>query len=283
MKARIIDGKLVSERLRGEIKAEAARFLAAHGRPPGLAVILAGEDPASEIYVKNKITACESTGIKSVLHRLPACVTEAELVGLIESANRDETVDGLLVQLPLPKGLDEKRILSRVSPDKDVDGFHAVNAGNLLLGNPCLAACTPSGIIELIKETGLPIAGKNAVVVGRSNIVGKPAALLLLQQNATVTICHSRTADLKSVTKTADILVAAVGIKAFITGDMIKPGAVVIDVGMNRFEGKLYGDVCFAEAAETAGFITPVPGGVGPMTITMLLKNTLKAAFARAK
>lgn len=283
MSAKIIDGKALSEKLRQEIKRDAAAFEKTFGRPVGLAVVLVGEDPASQIYVKNKVAACENTGIRSFMHRLPADTPEDELIALIQSINADATVDGLLVQLPLPKGMDEKRVLSFVSPDKDVDGFHEVNAGNLLLGNPCLAACTPSGIIELIKETGTDISGKYAVVVGRSNIVGKPAALLLLNENATVTVCHSKTPNLGEFTRKADILVAAVGRSELITGDMIKPGAVVIDVGMNRVDGKLYGDVNFPEAEKVAGYITPVPGGVGPMTITMLLKNTLKAAASRAK
>ena len=241
-------------------------------------MILAGENPASKIYVRNKIVACEETGIKSFEYYLPESVTTEQLLELVETINSDENIDGLLVQLPLPKGVDEKTVLKAVSPAKDVDGFHAVNAGNLLLGNPCLAACTPSGIISLIKSTGVEINGKNAVVVGRSNIVGKPVAVLLLNENATVTVCHSKTADLKKHTLEADILVVAVGIKEFIKGDMIKKGAVVIDVGMNRADGKLYGDVEFDSAKERASFITPVPGGVGPMTITMLLKNTVKAA-----
>ena len=202
-----------------------------------------------------------------------------ELVELVKTLNADESVDGLLVQLPLPVGVDEKAVLGAVTPEKDVDGFHAVNAGNLLLGNPCLAACTPSGIMELIKSTGTTISGKHAVVVGRSNIVGKPIALMLLGENATVTICHSRTQNLASYTREADILVVAIGKKEFITGDMIKQGSIVIDVGMNREDGKLYGDVEYASASEKAAYITPVPGGVGPMTITMLLKNTVKAAY----
>ncbi len=278
MSATLIDGKKLSALIREEIKLDASEFERKYGRKIGLAVILAGENPASKIYVRNKIVACEETGIKSFEYYLPESVTTEQLLELVETINSDENIDGLLVQLPLPKGVDEKTVLKAVSPAKDVDGFHAVNAGNLLLGNPCLAACTPSGIISLIKSTGVEINGKNAVVVGRSNIVGKPAAVLLLNENATVTVCHSKTADLKKHTLEADILVVAVGIKEFIKGDMIKKGAVVIDVGMNRADGKLYGDVEFDSAKERASFITPVPGGVGPMTITMLLKNTVKAA-----
>ena len=279
MSATKIDGKLLSSKFRDEIKVEAEEFEKKYGRKIGLAVILAGEDPASKIYVRNKIKACEETGIKSMEYYLPNSVTTEELVELVEALNADDNVDGLLVQLPLPLGVDEKVVLGKVAPSKDVDGFHAVNAGNLLLGKPCLAACTPSGIIALIKSTGIAIVGKHAVVVGRSNIVGKPVALMLLSENATVTVCHSKTQNLADYTRTADILVVAIGKKEFITGDMIKPGAVVIDVGMNREGQKLYGDVEYATAAEKASYITPVPGGVGPMTITMLLKNTVKAAY----
>lgn len=279
MSATKIDGKLLAAKLREEVKVDAEKFEREYGRKIGLAVILAGENPASKIYVRNKIAACEETGVKSMEYYLPDSVTTEELVELVETLNADENVDGLLVQLPLPAGVNEKAVLSAVAPEKDVDGFHAVNAGNLMLGNPCLAACTPSGVMELIKSTGTNIAGKHAVVVGRSNIVGKPVALMLLSENATVTVCHSRTQNLADYTRSADILVVAVGKKEFITGDMIKPGAVVIDVGMNREDKKLYGDVEYATAAEKAAFITPVPGGVGPMTITMLLKNTVKAAY----
>lgn len=279
MSATRIDGKLLAARLRGEIKIDAEKFERDYGRKIGLAVILAGENPASKVYVRNKIKACEETGIKSMEYYLPDSVSTDELVELVKTLNTDESVDGLLVQLPLPVGVDEKAVLGAVTPEKDVDGFHAVNAGNLLLGNPCLAACTPSGIMELIKSTGTTISGKHAVVVGRSNIVGKPIALMLLGENATVTICHSRTQNLASYTREADILVVAIGKKEFITGDMIKQGSIVIDVGMNREDGKLYGDVEYASASEKAAYITPVPGGVGPMTITMLLKNTVKAAY----
>lgn len=279
MSATRIDGKLLAARLRGEIKIDAEKFERDYGRKIGLAVILAGENPASKVYVRNKIKACEETDIKSMEYYLPDSVSTDELVELVKTLNADESVDGLLVQLPLPVGVDEKAVLGAVTPEKDVDGFHAVNAGNLLLGNPCLAACTPSGIMELIKSTGTTISGKHAVVVGRSNIVGKPIALMLLGENATVTICHSRTQNLASYTREADILVVAIGKKEFITGDMIKQGSIVIDVGMNREDGKLYGDVEYTSASEKAAYITPVPGGVGPMTITMLLKNTVKAAY----
>lgn len=278
--AKIIDGKLLSEKLRLDIKEKAIEFEKKNGRKAGLAVILAGEDPASHVYVKNKIKGCEDANLKSFSYFLPQNVSQNELISLVEALNCDRNVDGILVQLPLPQNLNENYILSKIDPKKDVDGFHAVNAGNLMLSNDCLAACTPSGVIELIKSTGEKIEGKHAVVIGRSNIVGKPVALLLLQSNATVTICHSKTKDLKEITKTADILVVAIGKKEFVRGDMVKKGAIVIDVGMNRDNGKLYGDVDFSECAEIAGYITPVPGGVGPMTITMLLSNTLKAAKA---
>ena len=277
MSAMLIDGKKLSAQIREEIAVDAQKFESKYGRKLGLAVILVGENPASQVYVRNKVKACEQTGIASFGYYLPQSSTTEEVIELVSALNDDERVDGLLVQLPLPKHIDEKKVLATVSPKKDVDGFHSVNAGNLLLGNPCLPACTPAGIMELIKTTGVDLTGKTAVVIGRSNIVGKPIALMLLEKNATVTVCHSKTANLKEVTSKADILVVAIGRKEFVTGDMIKPGAVVIDVGMNRDEGKLYGDVNFSEAEKVASHITPVPGGVGPMTITMLLKNTVKA------
>ncbi len=282
MSAKIIDGKAIAERVRADVRKKAEAFAAKKGRRVGLAVILVGENPASKIYVRNKIKACEDAAIKSFSYELPAETPESKIIELVQALNEDKNIDGILVQLPLPEGVNEKRVLEHVAPHKDVDGFHAMNAGNLMLGNPCLAACTPQGCIELIRSAGVEIEGKNAVVVGRSNIVGKPMAMLLLQNNATVTVAHSRTQDLKSVTSRADILVAAVGIKEFITGDMIKSGAVVIDVGMNRHDGKLYGDVNFGEACEKASYITPVPGGVGPMTIAMLLSNTVAAAEKNA-
>lgn len=281
MSATLIDGKAVSSKIRDEIAADAADFEKNNGRKIGLAVVLVGENPASKVYVRNKILACEQTGIASFEYYLPETSTTEQVLEVVRALNADDKVDGLLVQLPLPKGIDEKRVLSEVSPKKDVDGFHAVNAGNLLLGNPCLSACTPTGIMELIKSTGESVEGKHAVVIGRSNIVGKPVALMLLAANATVTVCHSKTKDLEKYTRDADILVVAIGVKEFVTGDMIKKGAIVIDVGMNRAD-KLYGDVHFESASAVAGYITPVPGGVGPMTITMLLSNTVKAAgFAK--
>lgn len=281
MSATLIDGKAVSSKIRDEIAADAAAFEKNNGRKIGLAVVLVGENPASKVYVRNKILACEQTGIASFEYYLPETSTTEQVLEVVRALNADDKVDGLLVQLPLPKGIDEKRILSEVSPKKDVDGFHAVNAGNLLLGNPCLSACTPTGIMELIKSTGESVEGKHAVVIGRSNIVGKPVALMLLAANATVTVCHSKTKDLEKYTRDADILVVAIGVKEFVTGNMIKKGAIVIDVGMNRAD-KLYGDVHFESASAVAGYITPVPGGVGPMTITMLLSNTVKAAgFAK--
>ncbi len=279
MSAERIDGKAISLSLRESMKPRAAEFEKRYGRKIGLAVVKVGNDPASEVYVRNKIKACAEVGLKSFSYDLPEDTPEAALIELIDTLNVDSAVDGILVQLPLPKSINEKKILARILPEKDADGFHVVNAGGLMLGLPCTKPCTPAGIIELIKSTGVSIAGKNAVVIGRSNIVGKPVAMLLLAENATVTICHSKTTDLKEHTSRADILVAAIGKKEFVKGDMIKPGAIVIDVGMNRSEGKLYGDVDFAQASEKASFITPVPGGVGPMTITMLLDNTIGAAY----
>ena len=279
MSAERIDGKAISLSLRESMKPRAAEFEKRYGRKIGLAVVKVGNDPASEVYVRNKIKACAEVGLKSFSYDLPEDTPEAALIELIDTLNGDPAVDGILVQLPLPKSINEKKVLARILPEKDADGFHVVNAGGLMLGLPCTKPCTPAGIIELIKSTGVSIAGKNAVVIGRSNIVGKPVAMLLLAENATVTVCHSKTTDLKEHTSRADILVAAIGKKEFVKGDMIKPGAIVIDVGMNRSEGKLYGDVDFAQASEKASFITPVPGGVGPMTITMLLDNTIGAAY----
>ncbi|WP_251612946.1 bifunctional methylenetetrahydrofolate dehydrogenase/methenyltetrahydrofolate cyclohydrolase FolD [Pumilibacter muris] len=278
MTAKIIDGKAIAAQVRMRVKERARELFERSGKKTRLAVVMAGDNPASEIYVRNKIKACEEAGIESQSFRLSADASEQKIIELVDKLDSDNLTHGILVQLPLPTGINERRVLERISPRKDVDGFHAVNAGNLMLGNDCLAACTPQGCIELIRSTGINIEGKNAVVVGRSNIVGKPMAMLLLQNNATVTIAHSKTENLASITSRADILVAAVGKKEFITGDMIKPGAVVIDVGMNRHDGKLYGDVKFDEASRVAAFITPVPGGVGPMTIAMLLENTVTAA-----
>lgn len=276
--SKIIDGKQLSRKIRESLRVKAENFEKTNRRKIGLAVVLVGENPASQIYVRNKIKACEEISLKSYAYYLPESVCEKEIVSLIETLNADTNVDGILIQLPLPAGIDENEVLSHVSPLKDVDGFHAVNAGNLLLGNYNLSACTPSGIIELIRSTGTDICGKHAVVIGRSNIVGKPIALLLLQNNATVTICHSKTKNLAQISKQADILVVAIGSKEFVTADMVKDGAIVIDVGMNRVDGKLYGDVKFDEVEKKASFLTPVPGGVGPMTITMLMSNTIKAA-----
>ena len=276
MAARIIDGKAISEQLRDELKDEVAA-LSERGAKPCLAVIIVGEDPASKVYVRNKERACKQLGMDSILLRLPESTTQEELLGEVRRLNADRAVNGVLVQLPLPAHLDEQAVLREISPEKDVDGFHAVNAGRLMQGERCTVACTPAGCLDLIRSTGVKIEGAEAVVVGRSNIVGKPMAMLLLQNNATVTICHSRTRNLAEVTRRADILVAAVGRPRMITGDMIKPGAVVIDVGINRVDGKLVGDVDFESAQEVAGWITPVPGGVGPMTITGLMRNTIAA------
>jgi len=282
MSATLLDGKALAARLRTELTGEAAR-LAETGVRPGLAVVLVGDDPASQIYVRNKTAACAQVGIKTFDHRLPATTTVDELLALVATLNADPAVDGILIQLPLPAGLDARRVLFAVDPRKDVDGIHPENVGRLLLGQPRFVACTPFGVMKLIAEAGLPLAGANAVVVGRSNMVGKPMAALLLGADATVTVCHSRTRDLAAVVARADLVVAAVGRAEMIRGDWIKPGAVVIDVGINRTaEGKLLGDVEFAAAAARASAITPVPGGVGPMTIAMLLANTITAAQARA-
>ena len=277
MAATIIDGKALALKMRGQLKERVEKLKATRGITPGLSVILVGEDPASQVYVRNKERGCEEVGIASTVYRLPEQTTQAELLELIDRLNADGTVHGILVQLPLPKHMNPLEVMARVSPDKDVDGFHVQSAGRLMVGERGFVACTPRGIIELIKSTGVSIAGKRAVVVGRSNIVGKPVSLLLLNENATVTICHSKTQELDKVCAQADILVAAIGRPEFIRGNFIKEGAVVIDVGTSRVDGKLKGDVCFAEAAEKAAFITPVPGGVGPMTITMLLMNTVDA------
>ena len=278
MSAQLLDGKLMSDELRVRI-AERVAALKKKGVHPGLAVILVGEDPASQIYVRNKEKGCEQVGMKSVTIRLPEATTQAELEGNIRALNADASIHGILVQLPLPRHLDEAAALAVIVPEKDVDGFHIQNAGKLLNGLNGVIACTPKGALEMIRRTGVDLNGKEAVVVGRSNIVGKPMAMLLLQQNCTVTMCHSRTADLASHTRRADVLVAAVGKAKFITADMVKPGAIVIDVGINRnAEGKVVGDVDFDAVKEVAGWITPVPGGVGRMTITMLLENTVEAA-----
>lgn len=287
--ASLIDGKAFAESLRARIGAAAARFAAQTGRRPGLAVVLVGADPASEVYVGAKGKACEAAGMASFEHRLPADTSEAALLSLIERLNNDPEVDGILVQLPLPAGLDEQAIIAAISPDKDVDGFHVINAGRLAVGQEGFVPCTPLGCIMLIKDRLGDLSGLEAVVIGRSNIVGKPMAQLLTDANATVTLAHSRTRNLPEVVRRADIVVAAVGRPEMVRGDWIKPGATVIDVGINRLppeegkaKGKLVGDVAFAEACAVAGAITPVPGGVGPMTIAVLLSNTLVAAHRNA-
>ena len=282
MPAQILDGKAIAAKVRAEVATGVAEFRAAVGRAPGLDVILVGEDPASQVYVRNKEKAAVEVGMRGRVHRLAATATEAEVRAAIERLNADPEVDGFLVQLPLPKGLPETALLDAVSPAKDVDGLHPVNAGLLALGRAKLASATPRGVMRLLKETGVDLVGKRAVIVGRSNIVGKPLAQLLLGAHATVSIAHSRTRDLAGVCREADILVAAVGQPGLVRGDWVKPGAIVIDVGTTRNDaGKLAGDVAFDEARERASFITPVPGGVGPMTIACLLENTLIAARAR--
>lgn len=274
MAAQIIDGKAVSAKVKEEVRQEIER----EGLDVGLAVVIVGDDPASRVYVNNKKKACEVCGIKSYEYALPAETTEEQLMELIDALNADSKVNGILVQLPLPKHLNEEAVIARISPLKDVDAFSASNVGKIMIGNYAFLPCTPAGCMELIHSTGVDVSGKECVVIGRSNIVGKPMAMLLLHENGTVTICHSRTKNLKEVCARADILVAAVGRPGFVTGDMVKPGAVVIDVGINRnAEGKLCGDCVFDECAENASYITPVPGGVGPMTIAMLMKNTVMA------
>jgi len=273
----IIDGKAISAEIRQGLTGRVAE-LKKKGITPGLAVVLVGEDPASAIYVRNKERGCTDTGIYSEVHRLDEQTTQEELLALVEQLNTDEKIHGILVQLPLPEHIDEMAVLRAINPDKDVDGFHVISAGRLFVGEKGFVACTAKGIITLIKSTGIDITGKTAVVVGRSNIVGKPVSMLLMEQNATVTMCHSRTKDLAKVCAGADILVAAIGRPEMITGEFVKQGAIVIDVGTSRVDGKLKGDVLFAEAEKKAAYITPVPGGVGPMTITMLLENTVEAA-----
>ena len=277
--AEIIDGKKISAQIRGSIKEETARFIAETGVTPGLAVILVGSDPASQIYVRNKKKACEEVGFKSFEYLMPESTTEEELKELVNKLTHTSEVHGILCQLPLPKHISEKAVIESISPMKDVDAFHPANVGRIMTGDYNFLPCTPAGIMELIKSTGVEIAGKKCVVVGRSNIVGKPMAMLLLHANGTVTMCHSKTADLKKECLEADILVVATGKAKMIKADMVKPGAVVIDVGMDRDEnGKLCGDVDFDEVSKVAGYITPVPGGVGPMTIAMLMRNTYTAA-----
>lgn len=276
--ARIIDGKALAQKIKDNISEEVSE-LKNKGIIPGLAVILVGDDPASKVYVNNKKKACAQVGIYSEEYLLPADTDEKTLLDLIAKLNADDRINGVLLQAPIPPHLDYRKISETISPMKDVDAFHPYNVGKIMIGDFDFVPCTPAGVVELIKSTGTTIEGKNCVVIGRSNIVGKPQAMLLLKENGTVTVCHSKTKDIASVTRNADILVVAVGKAGFVTGDMIKPGAVVIDVGMNRnSEGKLCGDVDFASAESVASWITPVPGGVGPMTVTMLLKNTVKAA-----
>ncbi len=285
MTAQIIDGKGIARQIQAEIKTEVAELKARSGIVPGLAVVLVGEDPGSQVYVKNKGIACQKAGINSLEFRKPADFSESELLKLIQELNRNPEVDGILVQLPLPKQIKETSVLYAIDPDKDVDGFHPVNVGRMMIGEPIYLPCTPAGIQELLVRSGTPIEGANVVVVGRSNLVGKPIAMILVQKaknaNATVTICHTKTRNMEGFTKEADILIVAVGKPKAISGDMIKPGATVIDVGVNRLPTGLCGDVDFESAKNVAGKITPVPGGVGPMTITMLLKNTLRAARLR--
>ena len=277
MSAIRMDGKMVSAKVRGSILEEVNK-LKEQGVRPGLAVIIVGEDPASQVYVRNKERACEECGFYSEKYALPEETTQEQLLELIGELNHNPRIDGILCQLPVPKHIDDQAIIDAISPEKDVDAFHPVNVGKIMVGNFDFLPCTPAGVMQLLEEYGIDPQGKNCVVIGRSNIVGKPMSMLLLHKHGTVTICHSRTKNLKEVCAQADILVAAVGKADFVTADMVKEGATVIDVGMNRKDGKLCGDVCFDEVNEKAAYLTPVPGGVGPMTITMLMKNTLKAA-----
>ena len=283
MTAQIIDGNALSRQLRLQV-AQRAAALRARGITPGLAVVLVGDNPASQVYVRNKVKACEDNGLFSVLDKYPATLSEADLLTSIDALNNDVAVHGILVQLPLPAHIDAQKVIEAIAPGKDVDGFHVASAGALMVGQPGFWPCTPYGCMKMLESIGYNLQGKHAVVIGRSNIVGKPMALMLLQKNATVTVCHSATVDLKAMTLQADVIVAAVGKRNVLTADMVKPGAVVIDIGMNRIPdgetgaGKLCGDVDFDGVSQVAGYITPVPGGVGPMTITMLLVNTLAAA-----
>ena len=284
MAARLIDGKALALQVREGLALESAAVLAKTGMKPGLATILVGDDPASHLYVKSKQKACDAAGIYIDDHKLPASTTQAELLALIEKENADIKIHGILVQLPLPKHIDSKIVLEAVSPDKDADGFHPYNFGRLVEGHPVFEACTPKGVIKMMESTGVSIEGKRAVVLGRSNIVGKPLALMLLQRNATVTICHSKTKDLPAVCREAELLMVAIGKAKFVTADMVRDGAVVIDVGTNRLpDGKIVGDVDFEPVSHKAGWISPVPGGVGPMTIAMLLDNTVESAKRMAK
>jgi methylenetetrahydrofolate dehydrogenase (NADP+)/methenyltetrahydrofolate cyclohydrolase len=289
MTAKIISGKQIAEEMRAEMKTEIEELKAKHNIVPGLTVVLVGEDPASQVYVRNKKKSCEAIGINSVEHKLPADTPEEELLALVEKLNKDEDVHGILVQLPLPKQIDEHKVLNLILPEKDVDGFHPVNVGRMLVGDPIFLPCTPHGVQQMLARSGIEIEGSHVVIVGRSNIVGKPVAAILVQKakdaNATVTICHSRTKNLSEITNQADILIAAIGVPEFVKADMVKKGAAVIDVGVNRVDDpsrekgfRLCGDVDFEPVKEKAGAISPVPGGAGPMTITMLLHNTIRAA-----
>ena len=277
--AKIIDGKAISAQMRAEIKEQTAQFIEKHGIRPGLAVIIVGDNAASQVYVRNKRRACEEVGFYSEAYELPAATTQDELNALVDKLNADDNIHGILCQLPLPSHLDENQVILRIRPDKDVDAFHPYNVGKIMIGDYSFLPCTPAGVMALLERSGIDVAGKECVVVGRSNIVGKPQAMLLLHKHGTVTVCHSRTRNLSEICRRADVLVAAIGKADFFTADMIKEGAVVIDVGMNRrADGKLTGDVDFASVEPKASYITPVPGGVGPMTITMLMQNTLTAA-----
>ena len=283
MAAKRIDGKVISAYIKERAGKEAAQVAQILGRRPCLAVIIVGENPASKVYVNNKKKACEACGITSLEYALPELTSEQELLDLIGTLNRDDAVDGILCQLPLPGHISEEKVIEAISPEKDVDGFHPVNVGKMLTGGDGFLPCTPAGLIEMLKYENIPIEGKRCVVIGRSNIVGKPAAILMQRENATVTVCHSKTRGLKEILLQADIIVASVGKPHFLTADMVKPGAVVLDVGINRLpDNTLVGDAEFAEVAEVASYITPVPGGVGPMTVAMLMQNTVKAAKRRA-
>ncbi len=277
MSAKLIDGKKIAGDINEEIRNEVEKLTGEGHRKPSLAVVLVGDDPASTIYVSRKEKSCIATGINSIVKKLSADISEDELISILKSMNEDESIDGILVQLPLPGHINSDKVTNFISPDKDVDGFGEINLGKLILNKPFLVPCTPAGILELLKKSGCDIQGKNTVVLGRSNIVGKPVAMLMMHNNSTVTICHSKTKNIEDVSAKADILIAAIGRANFVRGDMVKEGAYVIDVGINRVDGKLVGDVCFDEAVEKAGAITPVPGGVGPMTVAMLLKNTITA------
>jgi methylenetetrahydrofolate dehydrogenase (NADP+)/methenyltetrahydrofolate cyclohydrolase len=278
LSASIIDGNSISKQIRAELSDEVKKLQSERNITPGLAVVLVGENPASQVYVRMKEKACEEVGLYSRKITLPEDTSEKELLDILDELNGDNKIHGILVQLPLPKHIDENKVLRKIDPEKDVDGFHPVNVGKLVIGEPSFVPCTPQGVIELLKRSGTEISGADAVIVGRSNIVGKPVAMLLMHENATVTVCHSKTKNLAEKTQRADILVAAIGRPKFITADMVKEGATVIDVGVNRLEDKLVGDVDFEPVKEKAGAITPVPGGVGPMTIAMLLTNTVKSA-----